>query len=65
MGSRSYDEFAEHLATILSLDPVDRKKFLVKWSKARVSMKMWADTLSDADGVIECFFPDISDSINN
>ena len=52
MDSRNYNEAAEHFSTVLSLNPMGRMDTFIKRSKARVSMNLWGDALSDADEVL-------------
>ena len=51
MDSRNYDEAVECFSTILSLDPANCMEILIKRSRARASMNMWEEALSDADKV--------------
>ncbi|KAF8555338.1 hypothetical protein OG21DRAFT_922733 [Imleria badia] len=53
MDSGNHGEAAKHFSTILLLDPVNRLDVLIKRSKARTSMNLWGDALSDADEAIE------------
>ena len=51
MSSQKHNEAVEHLSMMLSLNPPGRIEILVRRSKARVSMNLWNEALSDAKEV--------------